>query len=47
VFAKKKAFCTPPNANDINFDSLYVELSHRTCLFNKYNPDPDTILYTA
>ena len=46
-----RAFSTPPNANGIDFDSLYNELSQRTCLFNKNNPDPDsdsdTILYTA
>ena len=46
---QEKAFSTPPNANGIDFDSLYDELSHRTCLFNRNNPDPDsdTILYTA
>jgi len=48
---REKAFSTPPNANGIDFDSLYDELNQRTCLFNKNNPDPDsdsdTILYTA
>ena len=47
---QKRAFSTPPNANGIDFDSLYDELSRRTCLFNKNNSDPDsdsdTLLYT-
>ena len=48
---RENSFSTPPNANCIDFDSLYDELIHGTCLFNKNNPDPDsdsdTILYTA
>ena len=48
---REKAFSTTPNANGIDFDSLYDELSKRTCLFNINNPDTDsdsdTILYTA
>ena len=30
---QEKAFSTPPNANGIDFGSLYDELSHRTYLF--------------
>ena len=43
---EKKAIPTPPNANGIDFDCLYDELSHRICLFNKNNPglDYDTIV---
>jgi len=37
---REKSFCTPPNANGINFDSLFNELRHETCLFNKNNPNP-------
>jgi len=48
---REKAFSTPPNANGIDFDGLYDELSHKACLFNKINPAPDsdsdTVLYTA
>ena len=48
---QEKAFSTPPNANGIDFYSLYDELNHITCLFNKTISDPasdsDTILYTA
>ena len=39
---QERAFSTPPDANGIDFDSLYDELSHRTSLFNKNNPDPDS-----
>jgi hypothetical protein len=39
---QEKALSTPPNTNGINFDSLYDELSHRTSLFNKNNPDSDS-----
>ena len=38
---QERAFSTPPDASGIDFDSLYDELSHRTSLFNKNNPDPD------
>ena len=38
---QEKSFCTLPNAYGIGFDSLYDELSHRTCFFNKNNPDPN------
>ena len=38
---REKSFCTPPNANGIDFDSFYNELSHRICLFETNNPDPD------
>jgi len=34
---QEKAFSTP-NAIDIDFDSLYDELSHRTCLLTKIIP---------
>ena len=48
---QERAFYTPPDANGIDFDSLYDELSHRASLFNKNNPDPDsdsdTIPYNA
>ena len=37
----EKFFYTLPNAHGIDFDNLYDELSHRTCLFNKKYPDPD------
>ena len=36
------AFSTRPDANGIDFDSLYDKLSHRASLFNKHNPDPDS-----
>ena len=39
---QERAFSTPPDANGIDFDSLYDELSHRASLFNKNNPDPDS-----
>ena len=39
---QERAFSTPPDANGIDFDSLYDELSHRANLFNKNNPDPDS-----
>jgi hypothetical protein len=39
---QERAFSTPPDASGIDFDSLYDELSHRTSLFNKNNPDPDS-----
>ena len=38
---QEKSFCTSPNAYCIDFDSLYGELSHKTCFFNKNNPDPN------
>ena len=38
---REKSFCTPPNPYGIDFDSFYDELSHRTCIFNKNNTDPD------
>jgi hypothetical protein len=41
VSLREKSFSTPPNEYGIDFDSLYDELSHRACLFNKNNPDPD------
>jgi len=37
-----RAFSTPPDANGIDFDSLYDELNHRASLFNKNNPEPDS-----
>ena len=37
----ERAFSTPPDANGIDFDSLYDELRN-TSLFNKNNPDPDS-----
>ena len=45
---QEKAFSTPPDANGIDFDSLYDELRKS---YNKNNPDPDsdsdTILHNA
>ena len=38
---QERSICTSPNANGIDIDSLYDELSRRTCLFNKNNPDLD------
>jgi hypothetical protein len=38
---QEKSFCTPPNANGIDFDRLYDELSPRICIFETNNPDPD------
>ena len=38
---RESSFWTPPNVNGIDFGSLYDELHHRTCLFNKTYPDPD------
>ena len=38
---QERALSTPPDANGIDFDSLYDELNHRASLFNKNNPDPD------
>ena len=32
---RERYFCTPPNANGINFDSLFNKLRHRTCLQQK------------
>jgi len=47
----KKVSSTSPDANGIDFDSLYDELSHRESPFNKNNPDPDSdsdmMLYNA
>jgi hypothetical protein len=34
-----KSFADTPNTNAIDFKTLYDELSHRTCLFNKSYPD--------
>ena len=39
---RETAFRTPPNENGIDFDSLYDELSHRTCLSTKTIPIPMT-----
>jgi len=45
---QERAFYTPPDANGIDFDSLYDELRKS---YNKNNPDPDsdsdTILHNA
>jgi len=38
---ESKSFCTPPNTNAIDFETLYDELGFRTTLFNKSNPDSD------
>jgi len=32
---RENSFCTPPNANDVDFDSLYDELSHRMSFRDK------------
>ena len=32
-------FCTPPNTNAVDFETLYDELGYRTFLFNKPYPD--------
>jgi hypothetical protein len=34
-----KSFCTPPNTNAINFETLYDELGYKTNVFNKSNAD--------
>ena len=31
---ESKSFCTPPNTNAIDLDTLYDELSYRTRIFN-------------
>jgi hypothetical protein len=36
-----KPFAYPPNTNAIDFETLYDELSHIICLFNKSYPDDD------
>jgi len=36
---ESKSFCTPPNTNAIDFETLYYELRFRTKLFNKFYPD--------
>jgi hypothetical protein len=38
---ESKSFADPPNTNAIDFETLYDELSHSTCLFNKFYPDDD------
>jgi hypothetical protein len=38
---ESKSFVDPANANAIDFETLYDELSHRTRLFNKSYPDDD------
>ena len=38
---REKSFCTPPNANGINLNSLFNELRHETDFFNKNNSDLD------
>ena len=35
------SFFTLPNANGIDFNTLFDKLRHRTFLFNKTYPDPD------
>ena len=37
---REKSFCTSPNTDDIDFDSLYDELNHRICIFETNNSDP-------
>jgi len=39
---QERAFSIPPDANGIDFVSLYDELSHRASLFKRNNPDPDS-----
>ena len=39
---REKSLCTPQNANGIGFDSLYDELSHRTCVSTKIIQIPMT-----
>jgi hypothetical protein len=34
-----KSFCTPPNTNAIDFETLYDELGYKTNVFNKSNAD--------
>jgi len=34
-----KSFCTPPNTNAIDLDTLYDELNYRTRLYNQSYPD--------
>jgi hypothetical protein len=36
---ESKSFCTPPNTNTIDFDTLYDEPHYKTNLFNKPYPD--------
>jgi hypothetical protein len=38
---ESKSFANPPNTNAIDFETLYEELNHRTCLLNKSYPDDD------
>jgi hypothetical protein len=41
-----KSFCTPPNTNVIDFESLYDELGFRKNIFNTSYPD-SAIMFTS
>jgi hypothetical protein len=38
---ESKSFCTPPNSDSFDFDTLYDEVRYKADLFNKPYPDYD------
>jgi len=40
-FVESKSFCTSPNINATDFETLYDELGYRTSLFNRSYHDDD------